>query len=150
MAKQSAENQNNYNTGFNEIFENQNDFHNTSGCQMLVIEYEKCAANKLNFWRCWFWKINNGRLLRDEVDEFLRSTSEEHIETTNLKNNILKSGVFTNLIDESLSEIDQIKKVFIGKILARIFLLIQTKSEKLSKYLIRDIKKDILDFEYYS
>ena len=50
----------------------------------------------------------------------------------------------------TLSEINQIKKVFIGKILARIFLLIQTKSEKLSKYLIRDIKKDILDFEYYS
>ena len=60
MAKQSAENQNNCNTGFNQIFENQNDFHNTSKCQMLVIEYEKCVANKLNFWRCWFWKINNG------------------------------------------------------------------------------------------
>ena len=42
------------------------------------------------------------------MDEFLRSTSEEHIETTNLKNNILKSGVFTNLIEESLSEIDQL------------------------------------------
>jgi len=54
------------------------------------------------------------------------------------------------LPDTFISSHRQIKKVFIGKILARIFLLIQTKSEKLSKYLIRDIKKDILDFEYYS
>ena len=37
-----------------------------------------------------------------------------------------------------------------GKILARIFLLIQTKPEKILKHIIKDIKKDILDFEYNS
>jgi len=45
---------------------------------------------------------------------------------------------------------DQIKKVFVGKILARLFLLIQTESDNLVKFLIRDIRKDILDFEYNS
>lgn len=45
---------------------------------------------------------------------------------------------------------NQITKVFIGKILARLFLLIQTESDNLIKFLIRDIRKDILDFEYNS
>ena len=56
--------------------------------------------------------------------------------------------VFSFLKKYKLSEIDQIRKVFTGKILARLFLLIQTESEKLSDFLIRDIQKDILDFEY--
>ena len=46
-----------------------------------------------------------------------------------------------------MNEMYQIKKVFVGKILARLFLLIQTESDNLMKFLIRDIRKDMLDFE---
>ncbi|RRD40913.1 acyl-CoA dehydrogenase [Leptotrichia sp. OH3620_COT-345] len=48
----------------------------------------------------------------------------------------------------SLNEIDQIKKVFTGKIISKLFVLIQTELPDLSEFLIKDIKKDILDFEY--
>ena len=52
------------------------------------------------------------------------------------------------LKNHTLNEIDQVKKVFVGKILARLFLLLQSESDNVIKFLMRDIRKDIIDFEY--
>ena len=41
-----------------------------------------------------------------------------------------------------------IKKVFAGKVISRLFLLIQTDVDETISFLINDIRKDILDFEY--
>lgn len=66
------------------------------------------------------------------------------------KNNIIEKfeDVFTFMKKYSLDEIDQIKKVFAGKIISRLFVLIQTNSKDVISSLINDIRKDILDFEY--
>ena len=48
----------------------------------------------------------------------------------------------------TLKDIEIIKKVFAGKVISRLFLLIQTDVDETISFLINDIRKDILDFEY--
>ena len=94
---------------------------------------------------------SEGKKVGKSIIIYERIISDNRFKNVSVNNFLSEINDLTDFLKKyTLSEIDQIKKVFIGKILARIFLLIQTKSEKLSKYLIRDIKKDILDFEYYS
>jgi len=81
-------------------------------------------------------------------ERFILDKRFENISVNNIVNKV--DDLISFLKHYTLNEIDQIKKVFVGKILARLFLLIQTESDNLIKFLIRDIRKDILDFEYNS
>ena len=81
-------------------------------------------------------------------ERFISDRRFENISVNNIINKV--DDLISFLKHQTLNEMDQIKKVFVGKILARLFLLIQTESDNLIKFLIRDIRKDILDFEYNS
>ena len=94
---------------------------------------------------------SEGKKVSKELTIYERITFDKRFINISANDFLSEENNITDFLKRySLSEIDQIRKVYMGKILARIFLLIQTKSEKLSKYLIRDIRKDILDFEYNS
>ena len=80
-----------------------------------------------------------------------RFISDKRFSNISVNNFLNRADDLINFLKEyTLNEMDQIKKVFVGKILARLFLLIQTESDNLVKFLIRDIRKNILDFEYNS
>jgi len=80
-----------------------------------------------------------------------RFISDRRFSSISVSGILNKADDLTNFLKKhALNEMNQIKKVFVGKILARLFLLIQTESDNLVKFLIRDIRKDILDFEYNS
>ena len=80
-----------------------------------------------------------------------RFISDRRFSSISVSGILNKADDLTNFLKKhALNEMNQITKVFIGKILARLFLLIQTESDNLVKFLIRDIRKDILDFEYNS
>ena len=80
-----------------------------------------------------------------------RFISDRRFSSISVSGILNKADDLTNFLKKhALNEMNQIKKVFVGKILARLFLLIQTESDNLIKFLIRDIRKDILDFEYNS
>ena len=81
-------------------------------------------------------------------ERFISDRRFENISVNNIVNKV--DDLISFLKHQTLNEMDHIKKVFVGKILARLFLLIQTESDNLIKFLIRDIRKDILDFEYNS
>lgn len=68
----------------------------------------------------------------------------------NSKNIIIEKieDIFTFMKKYSLSEIDQLKKVFAGKIISKLFVLTQSNENDVNSFLINDIRKDILDFEY--
>ena len=92
-----------------------------------------------------------GKKVSKELTIYERITSDNRFINISVNDFLSEKNNITDFLKRySLSEIDQIRKVFMGKILARIFLLIQTKPEKILKHIIKDIKKDILDFEYYS
>ena len=114
----------------------------------------------------------NDMLYADIYDQFSKATSEEKKSRiriskkqtlyerflsdkrfqeikTSTENLLQKADDIINFMkNHTLNEIDQIKKVFTGKILSKLFVLSQTDAEDLSTFLIKDIKKDILDFEY--
>ena len=80
-----------------------------------------------------------------------RFISDRRFSSISVSGILNKADDLTNFLKKhALNEMNQITKVFVGKILARLFLLIQTESDNLIKFLIRDIRKDILDFEYNS
>lgn len=56
--------------------------------------------------------------------------------------------IFLFMKKYTLEDVNIINKVFIGKILSKIFLLIQTNVSEVVSFLVNDIRKDILDFEY--
>ena len=92
-----------------------------------------------------------GKKVSKELTIYERITSDNRFINISVNDFLSEKNNITDFLKRySLSEIDQIRKVFMGKILARIFLLIQTKPEKILRHIIKDIKKDILDFEYYS
>ena len=92
-----------------------------------------------------------GKKVSKGLTIYERIISDKRFANVSISNSIFEENDLTNFLKKyTLNEINQIGKVFIGKILARIFLLIQTKPEKILKHIIKDIKKDILDFEYYS
>ena len=92
-----------------------------------------------------------GKKVSKELTVYERITSDNRFINISVNDFLSEKNNITDFLKRySLSEIDQIRKVFMGKILARIFLLIQTKPEKILRHIIKDIKKDILDFEYYS
>ena len=94
---------------------------------------------------------SEGKKVSKELTIHERINSDERFKNISVNSFLSEENNITDFLKRySLSEINQIRKVFMGKILARIFLLIQTKSEKISKHIIKNIRKDILDFEYYS
>ena len=94
---------------------------------------------------------SEGKKVSKGLTIYERITSDNRFINISVNDFLSEKNNITDFLKRySLSEIDQIRKVFMGKILARIFLLIQTKPEKILKHIIKDIKKDILDFEYYS
>ena len=66
------------------------------------------------------------------------------------KNNIVEKieDIFTFVKKYTLGDSDAVKKVFAGKVISKLFLLIQTDVSETISFLINDIRKDILDFEY--
>ena len=77
-----------------------------------------------------------------------RFISDKRFSNISVNNFLNRADDLINFLKEyTLNEMDQIKKVFVGKILARLFLLIQTESDNLMKFLIKDIRKDMLEFE---
>ncbi len=66
------------------------------------------------------------------------------------KNDILEKteDILSFMKKYTLKDIEIIKKVFAGKVISRLFLLIQTDVDETISFLINDIRKDILDFEY--
>ncbi len=66
------------------------------------------------------------------------------------KNNIVEKieDIFTFMKKYTLGDADAVKKVFAGKVISKLFLLIQTNVSEIISFLINDIKKDMLDFEY--
>ena len=94
---------------------------------------------------------SEGKKVSKELTIYERITFDKRFINISANDFLSEENNITDFLKRySLSEIDQIRKVFMGKILARIFLLIQTKPEKILKHIIKDIKKDVLDFEYYS
>ena len=94
---------------------------------------------------------SEGKKVSKELTIYERIISDKRFINISVNDFLSEKNNITDFLKRySLSEIDQIRKVFMGKILARIFLLIQTKPEKILKHVIKDIKKDVLDFEYYS
>ena len=94
---------------------------------------------------------SEGKKVSKGLTIYERITSDNRFINISVNDFLSEKNNITDFLKRySLSEIDQIRKVFMGKILARIFLLIQTKPEKILRHIIKDIKKDILDFEYYS
>ena len=82
-------------------------------------------------------------------ERFLSDKRFKKFENTFINNIINESNELIKFLkNHTLNEIDQVKKVFVGKILARLFLLIQSESDNVIKFLMRDIRKDIIDFEY--
>lgn len=80
-----------------------------------------------------------------------RFISDRRFSSISVSGILNKADDLSNFLKKhALNEMNQITKVFVGKILARLFLLIQTESDNLIKFLIRDIRKDISDFEYNS
>ena len=80
------------------------------------------------------------RFLSDKRFQSIKSSVENIVQKAD--------DIITFMKNHTLNEVDQIKKVFTGKILSKLFVLSQTDAEDLSTFLIKDIKKDILDFEY--
>lgn len=66
------------------------------------------------------------------------------------KNNIVEKieDIFTFMKKYTLGDADAVKKVFAGKVVSKLFLLIQTNVSEIISFLINDIRKDMLDFEY--
>lgn len=82
-------------------------------------------------------------------ERFLSDKRFKKFENTFINNIINESNELIKFLkNHTLNEIDQVKKVFVGKILARLFLLLQSESDNAIKFLMRDIRKDIIDFEY--
>ena len=82
-------------------------------------------------------------------ERFLSDKRFKKFENTFINNIINESNELIKFLkNHTLNEIDQVKKVFVGKILARLFLLLQSESDNVIKFLMRDIRKDIIDFEY--
>lgn len=50
------------------------------------------------------------------------------------------------LREQSLGELSQVEKVFGGRILAKLFIMGRTTSERALRFLLREIRKDIVDF----
>ena len=114
----------------------------------------------------------NDMLYADIYDQFSKATAEEKkmgirinkdltlyerfisdkrfkVVSNSTDNLMQKADEVVNFLkNHTLNEIDQIRKVFTGKILSKLFILSQTNLNDLSAFLIKDIKKDILDFEY--
>ena len=66
------------------------------------------------------------------------------------KNNIVEKieDIFVFMKKYTLGDADAIKKVFAGKVISKLFLLIQINVSETISFLVNDIRKDILDFEY--
>lgn len=112
----------------------------------------------------------NDMLFAEIYDQFSRATSEEKglgikvdkkmtfydrfisdLRFTNItQNDIIEKveDIFVFMKKYTLNDVNVVNKVFAGKILSKLFLLVQTNVNDVMAFLINDIRKDILDFEY--
>lgn len=92
---------------------------------------------------------NSGIKINKVITIYDRLSSDKRFKDVTVNSGIDKYKTIVPFLQKyRLNEINQISKVFIGKILSRIFLLVQTESCDTIKLLLTDIHKDILDFEY--
>ncbi len=102
------------------------------------------------FSRPSLWEKASGIKIKKDLSLYDRLKSDTRFTNVSINSALDNNESVTSFLKRyTLGEITQIGKVYTGKILARIFLLIQTTSDKSIRLLSRDIKKDILDFEYY-
>lgn len=61
---------------------------------------------------------------------------------------LLSDSIYQFFNRHRLNEINPVQKVFAGKILSRLFVLGRTSDEQTTRFLLREMNKDILDFGY--
>jgi len=60
----------------------------------------------------------------------------------------LPEDIRSFLQEHTLTDACALQKVFIGKIIARLFVFVQAEDEDTAAFLLNDIRKDILDCRY--
>ena len=65
-----------------------------------------------------------------------------------LTKRLLPQDVADFLAKHTLSQTCALKKVFIGKIVAKLFVYVQAEADEAAEFVLKDIRKDMLDCEY--
>lgn len=110
----------------------------------------------------------NDMLYAEIYDQFVRATAEEKEAGIKLDKNqtlldrlqtdvrfaavardyALPEDIRSFLQEHTLTDACALQKVFIGKIIARLFVFVQEEHEDTTAFLLNDIRKDILDCRY--
>ncbi len=92
----------------------------------------------------------NGVFIDKEATLHERFLSDKRFVFKHGKENLpaLFDSIYRFVSRHQLKEVGSIQKVFVGKILSKLFILGRTQDRKLMNFLVREINKDILDFSY--
>ena len=77
-----------------------------------------------------------------------RLLSDSRYIAINEKFSNISSNITDFLKSHAITDITQIQKVFIGKIISKFFIINQATDDSLISFLNREMQKDILDFQY--
>ena len=77
-----------------------------------------------------------------------RLLSDSRYIAINEKFSNISSNITDFLKSHAITDITQIQKVFIGKIISKFFIMNQATDDSLISFLNREMQKDILDFQY--
>lgn len=77
-----------------------------------------------------------------------RFNSDKRMTAVKLDKRSLPQDITDFLASYKIAEACALKKVFIGKVVAKLFVFIQTESDTAAEFLLKNIRKDILDCEY--
>lgn len=77
-----------------------------------------------------------------------RLNHDQRITRVALAQRILPSDVAAFLQQYKTGDACALKKVFIGKVIAKLFVYLQAKSDAAAEFLLKNLRKDILDCEY--
>lgn len=77
-----------------------------------------------------------------------RIKSDKRFTLTALKERVLPQDISEFLSRYTLSDADALKKVFLGKVVAKLFVFGQTATDDAAAFLLKNIRQDILDCEY--
>lgn len=94
---------------------------------------------------------NDGVTLNKEMTIYERFISDSRFVFENGKESLklISENIYNFINMYKLSDINPVKKVFAGKILSKLFVLGRVQNDQhTEKFLIREINKDILDFNY--
>lgn len=94
---------------------------------------------------------NNGFKLDKAVTIYERLLSDSRFIFNTGKENLkdISENIYNFISSHKLNEINPVKKVFAGKVLSKLFILGKLKDDiHTTRFLVREINKDILDFDY--